>query len=129
MFRRLSWLLLTTAMLAGCQAKPPQAVPCNSPQLGCEQAGVKVRFSTAPVVLTPFVLEVEAPGAKQVSASFSMLDMDMGENRYQLEPQRDGSSWRHMIILPVCIAGRSDWQLRLDVDGQPRIFTFSAAAR
>lgn len=129
MFRTLSWVMLLVVVLSGCQSQQPQAVACSNPRIGCEQAGVKVRFSAAPVVLTPFVLEVDAPGAKQVSANFSMLDMDMGENTYRLEPVRDGSQWRHTIILPVCIAGRSDWRLKLDVDGEPHVFTFTAAAR
>ncbi len=129
MFRRLSWILLIAAALPGCQPKQPQAVACTDPQQGCEQAGVKVRFSAAPTVLTPFMLVVEAPGAKQVSASFAMLGMDMGENRYKLESLNDGRRWQHSIILPVCVAGRSDWQLVLEVDGVARVFTFSAAAR
>lgn len=44
-----------------------------------------------------------------------MVDMDMGVNRYRLEPAGAGV-WQANVVLPVCVAGRSNWIMTLEVD-------------
>lgn len=55
---------------------------------------------------------------RSVQVSFSMQDMDMGFNRYNLKRQSDGS-WRlDNARLPLCIAGRHDWLVEWTIDGK-----------
>jgi len=77
---------------------------------------VELSFSPAPVLLKPFTLNVKAPATRTVFAEFAMVGMDMGGNRYRLEPAGAGA-WRANVTLPVCVAGRSNWIMTLEVDG------------
>lgn len=110
---------------------PTQAVTASCPDLthGCrlEVAGrsIDVRMSPAPVVLTPFTLTVKAPAARQVTAEFAMVGMDMGLNRYQLQAAGKGS-WQARVMLPVCVAGGSDWVMLLELDGAKVRVPFTA---
>ena len=54
--------------------------------------------------------------AQAVTVSFSMRDMDMGFNRYELVKQADGSWFRANNRLPVCVQGRHDWLADIAVD-------------
>ncbi|HYG14046.1 MAG TPA: hypothetical protein VD885_07875, partial [Methylophilaceae bacterium] len=47
-------------------------------------------------------------------ASFAMQGMEMGLNRYRLLRQPDGK-WAAEVTLPVCVQGRSDWLMELEV--------------
>lgn len=64
------------------------------------------------------VLGVDA----QISVEFQMRAMDMGLNRYRLEPAADGL-WQGRAILPVCTTGRSDWVARIDIEQGGRRWT------
>lgn len=77
---------------------------------------VELTFSPAPAPLKPFMLNVKAPAARSVFAEFAMVDMDMGANRYRLKSIGAGT-WQANVILPVCVAGRSNWIMLLEVDG------------
>ena len=77
---------------------------------------LELNFSPAPVPLKPFMLNVKAPAARSVFAEFTMVDMDMGANRYRLEAASAGM-WKANVTLPVCVAGRSNWIMTLEVDG------------
>ncbi len=128
-----SWCVVAGALLlAGCGQQSAPVAQCPDPMRGCRIAagGVQadLRFASPPGTLRPFVLEVAAPGAKSVAASFAMVGMEMGENRYQLA--RTGSdAWRAEIILPVCVAGRADWLMTLEVDGKSVGIPFVTAGR
>ncbi|MGD9787404.1 MAG: hypothetical protein AB7U30_05555 [Sulfuricellaceae bacterium] len=127
------WGLLTGALLlAGCGQQPAPVAQCPDPMRGCRIAagGVQadLRFASPPGTLRPFVLEVAAPGAKSVAASFTMVGMDMGENRYKLL-RTDSGPWRAEIVLPVCVAGRAEWVMTLEVDGKSVEVPFVAAGR
>lgn len=89
-------------------------------------AAIELSFSPEPVLLKPFVLTVKAPNAKELVAVFTMVDMDMGINRYRLQ-LGEGGQWQAKIILPACISRRSDWLLMLEVDGNKVKVPFSAA--
>lgn len=115
-------LLSSLCLLAACGGQD-STVPlagCPDPLAGCRLTvaahPVGVRFLSAPDPLKPFVVEVSAPHAEQVGARFLMVGMEMGVNRYRF--QREGAGWRASVMLPACVAGRSDWLMELEVDGQ-----------
>lgn len=128
-------LLLAVALLAiaaaGWWLKRPAAavaVACPDPLAGCafahHGAAASVRFSAQPAPLQAFELSVQAPGARRVSAELQMKDMDMGFNRYDLRPAGNGA-FSARVTLPVCVSGRRDWMLFLDIDGTRYELPFS----
>lgn len=128
-------LLLVFALLAiavaGYWLKRPaeaQAVACHDPLAGCRfvhrSIPVIVRFSAQPAPLEAFDLRINAPGVNRISAAFQMNGMDMGFNRYDLHPAQNGHFVAH-VTLPVCVSGRRDWTLFLEVDGQHYALPFS----
>ena len=135
MKRLLAPLLMVVALVAiavaGYWLKRPAeaiAVPCPDPLAGCafshRGAPTSMRFSTPPMPLEAFGLHVSAPGARTISAEFHMVGMDMGFNRYDLRPAGEAGFAAH-ITLPVCVTGRHDWMLYLEVDGQRYAIPFS----
>ncbi len=69
--------------------------------------------------LTAFPVEVNLIGekaakVKKVTANFSMLNMDMGFNRFDLSQQAD-KIWRGQAILPVCSMGRREWRVMVEI--------------
>jgi hypothetical protein len=129
-------LLLVVALVAiavaGWWLKRPAeavAVPCADPLAGCafshRGATVNVRFSIQPVPLEAFELTVSAPGVSKISAEFQMVGMDMGFNRYDLHPG-SGGVFASQVTLPVCISGRRDWILTLNLDGSRYALPFSS---
>ena len=128
-------LLLAVALvaiaMAGYWLKRPTdatAVACADPLAGCSfshrDATANVRFSAWPAPLEAFELNVRAAGARRISAEFQMVSMDMGFNRYDLRPTADGA-WASKVTLPVCVSGRRDWILYLDLDGSRYAIPFS----
>ena len=128
-------LLLVVALVAiavaGWWLKRPAeavAVHCADPLAGCafshRGATVNVRFSQQPAPLEAFELSVSAPGVTRISAEFQMVGMDMGFNRYDLRPAGRGA-FASNVTLPVCVSGRRDWVLTLDVDGSRYALPFS----
>lgn len=124
--------LLVAIAVAGYWAKRPaeaEPIACVDPVAGCEfrHRGVSagIRFSQLPVPLEPFVLSVKAPDSARVSAEFHMVGMDMGFNRYDLRPQVTGE-FSSRITLPVCVSGRRDWMLYIDIDGRRYALPFSS---
>jgi len=128
-------LLLVVALgaiaVAGYWLKSPAeavAVSCADPLAGCafshRGATASVRFSVRPAPLEAFELSVRAAGASRVSAEFQMVAMDMGFNRYDLRPTPDGA-FASKVTLPVCVSGRRDWVLYLDIDGSRYALPFS----
>jgi hypothetical protein len=63
--------------------------------------------------LVPFPVRVQVHGiaageTDRVEVEFLMPGMEMGLNRYRMEPA--GSNiWRARVTLPVCTTGRTDW--------------------
>ncbi len=115
--------LLVAIAVAGTWFKRPaevHAVACVDPLAGCtfshRGAAVKVLFRTLPTPLEPFGLNMNAPGARQISVAFQMNGMNMGFNRYDLRPS-DAGVFSAKIILPICISGRHDWTMVIDIDG------------
>ena len=91
-----------------------QAIGCADIVRGCKGDGLTVRMDHVPEVLRPFSLQVTTDGADGIEASFQMAGMEMGFNRYRLQ-QRDDQRWYAEVTLPVCVRGRKDWLLLLEV--------------
>ncbi len=66
--------------------------------------------------LTPFRVWVKATGAREVLARFTMEGMDMGFNLYTLRVDGEGI-FRGQVTLPMCVTGRRDWIMVLEIDG------------
>ncbi len=65
--------------------------------------------------LKPFQLWVRHPGAHKAEVHFTMEGMDMGFNVYSLKADGQGV-FRGTVTLPVCVSGRRDWVMTLDMD-------------
>jgi hypothetical protein len=122
---------LLAIAVAGYWLKRPakaQAVMCADPLAGCaflhHGTAVQLVFSTRPKPLESFELRVSAPGATRISAAFQMNGMDMGFNRYDLRTAGEGT-FVSKVTLPVCVSGRRDWTVYLDIDGSHYALPFS----
>jgi hypothetical protein len=129
--RPLAWLVVPAVAvltLWGCSRELPPPVACSDLAQGCRvanaQGALEVRTDASPSALHPFMLTVNAPGARQVHAEFVMQGMQMGLNRYRLGRLASGE-WRARVTLPVCISGRRDWLLILDVDDERYALAFT----
>lgn len=120
----LVWLAL---VLSGCEREAVPPVVCADLTRGCTTGGIEVRADQAPSALHPFLLSVRAPGAREVSAEFVMQGMEMGLNRYRLIAEKD-ELWQARVTLPVCVSGRRDWVLWLEVDGERHGLAFQTGS-
>lgn len=120
---RLGALAFLFFALGGCGQEAAPPVTCADLTQGCTIRGIEVRADQPPSALHPFLLSVRAPGARQVSAEFVMQGMEMGLNRYRLIAEKNGL-WQARVTLPVCVSGRRDWVLWLEVDGERRGLAF-----
>lgn len=73
--------------------------------------------------LSPFPVQVQLAGVgaatvESVAVSFTMPDMNMGFNRFELRRQAT-HTWRGEALLPVCSMGRRDWRATVEVAGEP----------
>lgn len=93
---------------------------CPDLHQGCaialEGRPVKVRMDGELKPLAPFQVFVVAPGAAKVEARFTMEGMDMGFNLYTLRADKAGV-FQARVTLPVCVTGRRDWIMHVQVDG------------
>ena len=121
--RQRSILLLCLLALAGvlgwhyfhaASSVQIQIIPCADITKGCGNQQLQIRFDRTPQVMKPFNLSAKAASASEVHASFAMRGMEMGLNRYRLLQKPDGL-WQAEVTLPVCIQGRSDWLVELEV--------------
>lgn len=103
-------------------------IECANPLQGCQfqldRQSVHVSFIDPPSGLHPFTVRVTTAHAKSVYAYFTMRDMDMGYNRYRLTQQQP-QLWQARVVLPVCVTGRHDWLLTLDIDDKKVAIPFS----
>lgn len=76
--------------------------------------------------LKPFQIKVSPQGfdelvIQRVVATFSMVGMEMGINRYILSKNSKGE-WLGAVILPVCSSGRTDWHVELRLETNEMIY-------
>jgi hypothetical protein len=57
-----------------------------------------------------------AAKVNQVAVSFTMVNMEMGVNRFALHQRAEGM-WQGQALLPVCSNGRQDWRVTVEVIG------------
>jgi hypothetical protein len=102
------------------QVQPPLVLACPDLLKGCTAtlAGRDIQLGVDATIkpLKPFAIWVKAPGAGKVEARFTMEGMDMGFNLYTLRQDGNGV-FRVTATLPICVTGRRDWILTLDIDG------------
>lgn len=116
----------------GLDQPPAQAVllkgepACNPLGRACvaADAAIAIALELADSIkpLTPFPVRVRLAGeraarAERVAVSFTMTDMDMGFNRFELRQTAADGTWQGQALLPVCSAGRRDWRVTVDVAG------------
>ena len=109
------------------QQTKANVVECNLTQ-GCVLPdGSKVR-ATSINTHEPFdiVIENVPQNTGAVSISFSMKNMDMGFNRYNLTKQSPRSWQALQIRLPFCVEGRHDYTADITVGKQTFQTAFSA---
>ena len=94
---------------------------------GCRVGQVTVQTDLPPTAMQQFSLLVDAPGATEVHADLNMVEMDMGPNRYRLLP-RNGR-FVAAVTLPMCVSGRAEWLLSLEVDGKPLKLQFATQGK
>jgi hypothetical protein len=80
---------------------------------------VTLVFPDGAYYLHPFVAELKQAGKhsetiQSVSLELTMSGMDMGRNVFHLQSgNKEGNSWHGKLLLPVCVTGRVDWQVKL----------------
>ncbi len=117
-------LLVAVVIYLNQSLAPRQSAPlsleCPDLAAGCTAriAGRDLTLGIAGELkaLKPFEVWVRAPKARRVEASFAMVGMDMGFNIYTLRADKEGV-FRGRVTLPVCVSGRRDWVMTLDIDG------------
>ena len=126
-------LLLIIVALVGARIQSStesQMTACADPVLDCafkhRDQLVQLRFSHSPTPLQPFTITLHAPGARQAQAEFQMQGMEMGFNRYQFTADESGV-FTAKVTLPVCVSGRRDWKLYLQIDAQRYAIPFSTS--
>lgn len=70
----------------------------------------------------PFTLTLQGEPLQQATASWQMVGMDMGPNRFHFAAT-SASHWQTQTALPFCTQARHDWQLTLNMDGNNVILT------
>ena len=118
-------VLFAVIVLVGCTERAGPVASCAALTQGCalDQDKLFVKTDRAPTPLKPFALTVLAPAAQAVNVEVQMQGMEMGLNRYRLIRQANGE-WRASITLPVCVTGRRDWLMVIEVDGVRRGLAF-----
>lgn len=103
------------------QDKPLRLSDCNAAGAGCPfGGGAMLRLSGVGGTKTPFAVEVSGlpEDAPAPAVSFAMQGMDMGFNRFELQPQ-GGGRWRlDNVRLPFCALSRKDWLVEWQAGGQ-----------
>lgn len=130
MFKTIGWVALLCCALTGCGTDSPQTtqrslevVPgCVPMDRWCEAGGdgavLGLRLGPDVKALAPFAVRarVQVPQeVRRIVVDFAMPGMDMGVNRYRLEPAYDGL-WYGQVTLPICSTGRLDWVAELKVE-------------
>lgn len=126
-------LALIAIAIMGTRSKQPhpaQTIACVDPVRGCvfthRGQTAQLHFSHPPQPLQAFTMTVRASSARQVHAEFQMQGMEMGLSRYVLAASAPGL-FAAPITLPVCVSGRRDWKLYLQIDAQRYEMPFSSS--
>ncbi|MEE9343384.1 MAG: hypothetical protein V3V12_07125 [Gammaproteobacteria bacterium] len=119
-------------LLVACESKDSQHAaqqlfpkePCNIIHQPCvvsaDDVSLQLSFSKKIQALSPFQVTLEMLAGRPdnvsgVTAAFSMNGMKMGVNRYRFLSTAPGS-WSANVILPICVTGRSDWKIDVEIE-------------
>lgn len=104
-------------------AKPDLAavsiLACADITQSCGNERFTVQFSEAPQVMKPLHLNLHmnrAEAVKNIHVDFAMRSMEMGLNRYRLIQANQSGDWQAEVTLPICVQGRSDWNMLIEID-------------
>lgn len=119
MFRIVLLFMLLSSLL-GCEQSQTdsQIVDCQDLVKGCDIGLGQITFSQNPKQLAPFSITFstwQSSGQlSAVNAQFMMQGMQMGFNRYRFIQEKN-NTWQANVILPVCMQGRADWLMQLEI--------------
>ena len=117
---RLILVIILLSSLLGCEksVNGVQTIECKDLTLGCDIGVGKITFSQKPKPLAPFIIIFKAlkqdANLSLIKAQFNMQDMQMGFNEYRFIQEKTGI-WQANVILPVCMQGRADWLMTLEI--------------
>ena len=120
LYLKLSLIVTVLFVLISCgkQAELLQKVDCKNLIQGCDIGAGLLSFSQIPKPLKPFVITFKNTDSNTklslIKAQFDMQNMQMGFNRYQFTQEKTGL-WQANVILPVCMQGRADWLMLLEL--------------
>jgi hypothetical protein len=121
-YPRLSqWLPLNSAqtiVLPADRACHPVGKACTVSDVALTLT-LRLGDSVQPLKAFPVLVELAGETAakvNQVAVSFTMVNMEMGVNRFALRQRADGM-WQGQALLPVCSNGRQDWRVTVEVAG------------
>ena len=105
--------------LAKSELAPISVLPCADIARSCGNDLFTVQFAEAPQVMKPLHLNIhinQAKDARSVYVDFAMQNMEMGLNRYRLIQNNQSDDWHAEVTLPVCVQGRSDWNMLVEIE-------------
>ncbi|MDZ7662328.1 hypothetical protein [Thiohalophilus sp.] len=106
---------------------PVTAIACRETTGACrathpDLGDITLRFPDGAYYMQRFAAELRLARATQldrVTLDLAMTGMDMGRNRFNLSPAGDGI-WQGELLLPLCVTGRVDWQVTVQLDRDER---------
>ena len=134
-----SYLPLVLLIVLGCVVKfywakhdlsALSVTPCDDVSQSCGNEMFKVQFVEEPEVMKPLHLKLHmlsAEAIKNIHVDFAMQDMQMGLNRYRLIQVNQSADWQAEVILPICVQGRSDWKMLIEIDSGKETKRFNLA--
>jgi hypothetical protein len=93
---------------------------CDLAGQSCEIQGYRLDIDRPVVPLTLLKARLQTRASIDSAVLYlEMKDMDMGINRFKLNPV-EGGSWEADVMIPVCSTGRRDWLVSLVVQEKGR---------
>jgi len=111
----LAGLLSKWRFYSNVEHRLTEPMQCADLVSGCKHGMLELKFDRTPQILRPFTVTLKVADAKAVYADFAMQGMEMGLNRYRFKEQSSGI-WQADVILPICVQGRSDWVMRVELE-------------
>ena len=106
---------------------PIKVLSCPDITQPCGNEMFTIQFSEAPQVMKPFHLNFHmnrAEAVKNIHVDFAMQSMEMGLNRYRLIQADQSGDWQAEVTLPICVQGRSDWNMLVEVEAGGKVQRF-----
>ena len=120
----LPWLLIAiagaTVWLQRSSGQPTDEIVlvCANLNQGCAlplPGAPRIQVTGTLKPLSPFTVHLTGISAHSARIRFSMEGMEMGFNLYTLHPA-PGGGVAGQVTLPVCVTGRRDWRMHIELD-------------